>query len=133
MSHEQLRILIADDDREDLELIEESLLHAAPAAVLLTVKNGRAAIEFLNTAKKTELPSLIVLDYSMPELNGLEALTIICNDIRFDGIPVVILSTSDSPTHIEACKNRGAADYFVKPSTLAEVDTIARKIIALCN
>lgn len=100
MAHSILRILIADDDKEDLELLEESLTNVKSDADLSMVHNGKAVLEFLETAADDKLPSLIILDYSMPELSGLDVLRIVCNNSRYENIPVVIFSTSDSPAHI---------------------------------
>ena len=86
MSPQALHILIADDDAEDLELLEESLLNAKANAVLSIVKSGKAVLEFLKAASDDTLPSLIVLDYSMPELNGLQVLSIVSNDPRYETI-----------------------------------------------
>ena len=133
MSHTTKRILIADDDAEDLELLQESLKNVDSEAELSTVHNGKAVLEFLDITAGNKLPCLIILDYSMPELNGLEVLRIVCNDSRFQGIPIVIFSTSNSPTHIRECKNNGAVEYFVKPQTMGDFDVIAAKMIALCN
>lgn len=133
MSPQALHILIADDDAEDLELLEESLLNAKANAVLSIVKSGKAVLEFLKAAADDTLPSLIVLDYSMPELNGLQVLSIVSNDPRYETIPVVIFSTSDSPVHIKECKKNGAIEYFIKPKSISELNVIAEKLIALCN
>ena len=133
MSGKAIHVLIADDDAEDLELLEESLLNAKANAVLSIVKSGKAVLEFLKAAADDTLPSLIVLDYSMPELNGLQVLSIVSNDPRYETIPVVIFSTSDSPVHIKECKKNGAIEYFIKPKSISELNVIAEKLIALCN
>lgn len=128
-----LHILIADDDKEDIELLEESFRSALSSVELSTVDNGSAAVQLLNSAADSNLPSLIVLDYSMPLLSGPEVLSIIRSDPRFKDIPVAILSTSNSPAHIQACKNYGAVAYFVKPQSLPELENIAKRMIALCH
>jgi len=131
MSHAPLRILIADDDQEDLELLGEALRNTGSQLELTTVLNGSAALQVLRSAEDDNLPALIVLDYSMPLMSGLDVLKVICNDSRYERIPVVILSTSNSPAHIEECKNHGALEYFVKPKSIPELDLIAQKLIGL--
>jgi CheY-like chemotaxis protein len=133
MSPKAKHILLADDDEEDLELIEESLLQLKPNAKLDKVSNGRAVIEYLNTRPVNDLPCLIVLDYSMPELNGLQVLSVISGDARFQAIPIVMLSTSNSPDHVKQCKENGAVEYFIKPNTLHGFEAIAENLLALCN
>ncbi|OQP67530.1 response regulator [Niastella populi] len=70
MEHKLVKIFITDDDQEDLELMEEAILKAEPSARLQKFTNGRTALEFLNSRVDDDLPCLIVLDYSMPVING---------------------------------------------------------------
>ena len=129
MHQKVLQILIADDDEEDMELIEESLLKVKPDATLYKVKNGKAVIDYLKSKENKELPALIILDYSMPVLNGAQVLSIISRDPLWGTIPVVVFSTSNSPLHIQECRKSGAIDYFIKPRTMQELSMIAEKIL----
>ena len=126
-------ILLADDDEEDLELIEEAILGAESNVTLHKVKNGKALIEFLDRTKKGQLPNLIIMDYNMPELNGAEVLSQIRRKADYISIPIVILSTSNAPLHQQECKARGASEYFVKPNTLSELDALAEKMLSFCG
>lgn len=99
MQNKQVKILIADDDQEDLELIEEAFLKIEPAIQLQKFTNGKTAIEFLNSRSDLELPCLIILDYSMPELNGSQVLHFIKENLRYHNIPKIILSTSNATSY----------------------------------
>jgi CheY-like chemotaxis protein len=127
-----VRILIADDDQEDLELIEEAILDADPDAVVHKVSNGKAAIEYLDDLQDGDLPQLIVLDYNMPELNGAEALSIIGQQDRLKEIPRIVLSTSSAALYMHESKKNGAQEYFVKPDTKSGLEALAKKMLALC-
>ena len=124
-------ILVADDDEEDLEMIEEAILSVEPYTAIRKVRTGQSVINTLSNTDDHNLPSLIILDYSMPELNGAQVLAIICNDSRYVNIPMVVLSTSNSPSHIQECKYNGATEYFVKPNTLAELRSLVEKMLSL--
>lgn len=126
-------ILIADDDEEDLELMEEAILGTESNALLHKVKNGKALIEFLQKTNPNQLPHLIIMDYNMPELNGAEVLSQLRSQPHYSSIPVVVLSTSNAPLHQQECKANGASEYFVKPNTLRELDDLAKKMLAFCN
>ena len=126
-------ILLADDDEEDLELMEEAILSAESNALLYKVKNGKALIEFLDNVGSNQLPHLIIMDYNMPELNGAEVLSQLRNRPSYTSIPVIILSTSNAPLHQQECKARGASEYFVKPNTLTELDALAEKMLSFCG
>jgi CheY-like chemotaxis protein len=69
----------------------------------------------------------------MPELNGYQVLSIVARDARFQGIPIVMLSTSNSPEHIRRCEEQGAIAYFIKPHTINGFEGIAQNILSLCN
>ena len=133
MSEKIYTILAADDDLEDLELIEDAILSLEPATKFHSVTNGNGVIDFLDKREDNELPHLIVLDYNMPELNGAEVLAHICNQKRFNAIPKIILSTSGAPLHIDECMNCGATEYFVKPNNLADLEALARKMLDFCK
>ena len=126
-------ILVADDDEEDLELIEDAIMKLEPTAALHKLKNGNAVIEYLALQPDNALPGLIILDYNMPELNGSQVLSQIGKQVRYKAIPKVILSTSSAPIHIHECMNNGATEYFVKPNNIQDLNALAKKMLALCQ
>lgn len=126
-------ILLADDDEEDLELIENAITNIEPAADLHKVTNGKAVLEYLNNQPDNKLPCLIVLDYNMPELNGSEVLSLIYKEERYENIPKVVLSTSGAPTHIQDCMIKGASDYFIKPNNMGDFGKLAKRLLDYCN
>lgn len=123
-------ILIADDDVEDLELIEEAILGFEPNARLHKVYDGKAALEYLEELQDSKLPALIILDYNMPQLKGSEVLLLLNDQPRYSSVPKIILSTSSAPLYMDECKGNGAAEYFVKPNTQRELDRLAEKMLA---
>ena len=131
--HIKPTILMADDDYEDLEMIEEAITSIKPDASLHKVVNGKAAIEFLSSQPDNKLPCLIVLDYNMPELTGLEVLSVIRKNKRYEKIPKVILSTSNTPAAIRECLNKGATEYLVKPSNMTALLNVAEKMLKYCG
>lgn len=125
------KILIADDDLEDLELIEDAILTAEPAVELHKFTNGLTAIEYLNSRLDKELPGLIILDYNMPELNGAQLLLSLKAQERYKSIPKVVLSTSNAPLHIHECLSNGASEYIVKPDTMKELYTLVKRLLVI--
>ena len=133
MSDSLIDILLADDDDEDLELIENAIVEIEPAADLHKVTNGKAVLEYLYNQPDEKLPCLIILDYNMPELNGSEVLALIDKEKRYNNIAKVILSTSSTPTHIHNCINNGASEYFIKPNNMGDFVKLAKKMLDYCN
>lgn len=133
MPYTPLTILMADDDFEDLELIESAITNIEPGADLHKVTNGKAVIDFLTNRPDTKLPCLIILDYNMPELTGSEVLALICKEKRYELIPKVVLSTSSTPAYIHECLNNGATEYFVKPDNIPDLAKLAQKMLNYCK
>lgn len=132
MKGHSVKIIIADDDPEDLELIEQAILEEEPSAELHTFTSGFSAYEYLSTIKDDDLPCLIILDYNMPQLNGAEVLSTLNKQIRYRTIPKIILSTSDSAMHKHASLISGATEYFTKPSNYSDYTSLAKKLTSFC-
>lgn len=127
------KILIADDDLEDLELIEDAILDAEPQVELHKFTNGLTVIEYLNSRLDEELPCLIILDYNMPELNGAQLLLSLKAQERYRSIPKVVLSTSNAPPHIHECLSNGATEYLVKPDSMKTLTSLVERLLTFCR
>jgi CheY-like chemotaxis protein len=126
-------ILIADDDLEDLELLSEVILQLEANTRLHMVSNGVMVMDFLAKAKDEELPSLIVLDYNMPNMNGAEVIEQLCKNPRYENIPKIIWSTSNNSNYIKECMEKGATSYFVKPATHKNLQEQAEQMLKMCK
>ncbi|MEP7143223.1 MAG: response regulator [Ferruginibacter sp.] len=133
MPQKPISILLADDDMEDSELLEEAILNIEPAATVKHVSNGKKVMDFLKNCSNPELPCLIILDYNMPEMTGAQVLTWLGSQSRYQFIPKVIFSTSGAESHVNECKGKGAIDYFVKPFNMNELETLTKKMLSLCS
>jgi CheY-like chemotaxis protein len=126
-------ILVADDDSDDQELLEEAIREIAPDTKAAKVWNGKEALEYLENCSGDNLPCAIVLDYSMPIMNGAEVLAILYKNPRFGAIPKFIWSTSSATIHIQECMNNGAINYFVKPDSPDKLHAVVEEILAACT
>lgn len=125
-------ILLADDDTEDQEILEESILMLAPKTDIRTVNNGQQVIDYLATCGEMGLPCLIILDYKMPILNAVEVLERISRNRQYESIPKVVWSSSQQPDHVKQCIDNGASNYFVKPNKAAELTSMTKTMLDLC-
>src|SRR4051812_6021502 len=111
-------IMLIDDDRAHLLLTRRYLEKAGADRPIISYNSGEAALAYLEQAKSgaesARMPALIVCDMKMPQLGGLEVLTWLKARREFDGLSVVMLSTSDEPSDISAAKAVGAVRYLVK-------------------
>lgn len=113
-------ILVADDDLDDQELIQDALAdNAIGTEKLRFVNDGEELIRFLANAKT--LPSIILLDLNMPRKSGREALDDIKQNPSFKHIPVVMFTTSDSYIDIKECHKLGCNAYLTKPNNYLDL------------
>ena len=133
MKSNSLTILMADDDFEDMELVETALSDVNPSVRLHKFSSGREALDFLADQPSNKLPCLIILDYNMPEIKGSELLSIMRKEERYNEIPKIVLSTSSAPIHIHECMSSGATAYMVKPHSLSEMNKLAQKMLSYCH
>lgn len=101
-----LKILIADDDREIVDMIE--LYLAGEDYEIIKAYDGKECMEML---KQHEI-SLLVLDIMMPHIDGLE----VCKNLReTSNIPVILVSAKTAPLDKVQGLSGGADDYITKP------------------
>ena len=121
------KILYADDDLDDKSWISEANKILNYSLDIEFVENGREVFEWLK--QYGNLPSLIVLDLNMPELDGRQTLQKLKATDEYKEIPVVILTTSSNKADIEICRRLGASLYLVKPDKYSEWQQIVKQFI----
>lgn len=131
---ETRKIMFIDDDSEDRLIVEEALQTVNSEIGIRFSQSAADALQILDDSFKHEqLPCLIVLDVNMPKMSGPELLSILKNDSRFSGIPVIIYSTSVNPYEKDKCVKLGAHSYITKPVSYTESLEIAKKFIDACQ
>lgn len=109
-------VMVVDDDILIARLLSHWLMQRGFDVEI--VKNGRQAIEFLDTG---EPPRLIILDIMMPFADGFEVLTQIRARKNWKKIPVIMLTSKSSETSVVRAFEAGADDYVTKPFKPAEL------------
>lgn len=122
---EKATILIAEDEPSQRELLEGFLKKEGFAVE--TASNGREAIEKI----EADFFDLALLDYKMPELDGLQTLREI--RIRFPELPVVMMTAYGTVETAVASLKEGAIDYLTKPIDLDELLLILRSVLERSN
>ena len=120
-------ILLVEDDAADALLIRDALAERGGARAVTRVEDGIAALEHLR-APGASRPDLILLDLNMPRMNGHELLGVLKADQALRTIPVVILTTSESPVDVHRAYTGHANAYVVKPMTLTAFTHAVRSI-----
>ena len=130
-------ILLAEDNSADIELVREALADRAIAYELEVVEDGERAMDFIESIDRDSTlhcPKLFLLDLHLPKRDGQEVLRCLRASERCGQTPVVILTSSDSPTDRETATRNAALHYFRKPSTLEQymqLGDVVKSIIAL--
>lgn len=124
------RILIVDDDDEDVFAIRRAFSKLDESIELHHLCDGAAAVEYLLDVKELRhLPDLVLLDINMPRVNGFDTLKALRSSDLTQHLPVVMLSTSDSVPEIRRAYASGANAHLVKPSSMAKLTFMAKAIV----
>jgi len=126
-------ILVVDDDITLIKYILNMLIKN-PDYVVLTTGDGKSACEIA----KAELPDLIIMDWQMPKMNGIEASLQLNQDDMTKDIPIIILTGAMiNPSDLNTALVSGAVDYLRKPiddiELLARVSNMLRLSTAYLN
>lgn len=104
------KILIAEDETDIRELIAYSLTNIGGFQVV-KAKNGVEAVE----VAQAEVPDLILMDFRMPKMTGVEACAKLKEIPETRDIPIVFLSAMGQEKEIQSGIDAGAVEYIVKP------------------
>lgn len=107
-----MRIMSVDDSKTTREFVKNAV--DILGFEFLEAEDGKIALDLL----KEEGPvDLILLDWNMPNLNGLDMLKIIKKDDRFKNIPVTMVTTEIERNKVVEAISHGAKNYVMKPFT----------------
>jgi CheY-like chemotaxis protein len=119
----RIHILLVEDNKGDILLIEEALEEGKVANDVSIVKDGEKAIQFLDKEgdyKESLTPDLIILDINLPRKNGFEVLQYVKQTDHLKHIPVIMLTTSSSERDIAKSYDQHANCYITKPVGVEE-------------
>lgn len=125
-----IHILLVEDNEGDIILTKEALSDAKIKNKVSVVKDGEAAINFVNEGLNDEslLPDLILLDINLPKVDGKEVLHYLKNTPALKRIPVVMLTTSSSEMDVEDSYNNHANCFITKPVNFDKFFEVVRMI-----
>ena len=118
-----MRVLIVDDEKA-LRDIMNILFKDAGFEQTIQATNGKEALDLL----KSESADLIISDWSMPEMDGLELLKACKKDPLIKNIPFVISSARCERSEMQEAIEAGADAYVVKPFRFRELDDTLQKV-----
>ncbi len=114
----ELTILLVEDNEDDRFLTMRVLKKLPFPVRVVSAGNGDEALRMIAGAGAGSLPSVVMLDLQMPRVGGLTLLSRIRELFSQEQLPALILSSSDNPGDIAACRELGITAYLQKPLEL---------------
>ena len=124
------RILLAEDNANDVELTLAALQSHHVANEIVVVRDGAEALDYLfrrgpYVDRDAEDPGLLLLDLKLPKIDGLEVLRHVKAEPRLRRLPVVLLTSSREESDIVRSYDLGVNAYVVKPVQFSDfVETV---------
>lgn len=127
-----ITVLLAEDNPGDVFLVRRALeKHGLTDVELVVVEDGQAALRYIERVDGDDTsvsPDLALLDLNLPRATGSRILLRIRQSRRCGGIPIIIVTSSDSPLDRDAASELGATAYFQKPGDLAGFMQLGRVV-----
>jgi CheY-like chemotaxis protein len=127
-------VLLAEDDANDVLLLQLAFREAEIHNPLYVVNDGQEAIDYLSGAAKFAdrsrfpFPDLLILDLKMPRKTGIDVLQWLAEEEAMRCLPTIMLSSSTHPGDIEKAYRLGVNAFVVKSPGTAERTEFARII-----
>ena len=114
------RILIVEDDPNDVELTLTALSEYNLANEVVITRDGQQALDYLYcrgefAGRPDDNPAVMLLDLKLPKVDGLEVLQRVKSDAQLKMIPVVVLTSSHEEKDMMRSYSLGVNAYVVKP------------------
>ena len=117
-----MNLLLAEDNLPDALLLKEALAEESLPVRFYMEPDGERAIDFIARAERepdAPCPQIVLLDLNLPKIDGFEVLRRIRASAKFGDLPVLIVTSSDSPADRSTAAALGAG-YFRKPASYHE-------------
>ncbi len=118
MDHQPIKILLVEDNEDDIFTIRKAFEAAKLLNVVSVVKDGEEALAYLRRQGQyhdAECPGLLLLDIRMPKKDGFEVLKEIKGDPALKSLPVIVLTTSKQEEDVVKSYAGGACSFITKP------------------
>jgi two-component system, chemotaxis family, chemotaxis protein CheY len=104
------RALVVDDSRVMRTILRRTL--EGRGFEVVEAENGRKALERLTMMR---IPDLALVDWNMPEMNGIELIAELRRDRNYDAMLVMMVTTETETEQVQRALNAGANEYVMKP------------------
>jgi CheY-like chemotaxis protein len=129
---DKLSVLLVEDNEDDVLIAQRAFKEFKFISGVHIARDGQEALDMLSATgsragQKPLRPSIILLDITLPLMDGIALLKRLKADPALRVLPVVMLTTSSRQEDITRAYENGAASYITKPASLEEFLDLARK------
>ncbi|RLD56676.1 MAG: hypothetical protein DRJ05_10965 [Bacteroidetes bacterium] len=125
---DKYKILIVNDQEVDYQIITSYLNLSSDHYSIIQAKNGKIACEVAGK----ELPDLIIMDWDMPVMNGIDAIKQIKKTVATKDIPIIMLTAvNKSSENLQTAFNAGALDFVRQPIDKIEFLTRVKSVLLI--
>jgi CheY-like chemotaxis protein len=122
---EDMTILLAEDAEIQRDILVDNL-NDLGFHNIISAKDGKQAFSEL---KKNKMVDLIISDWSMPEMDGLELFKTVKKEDEFKDIPFVLLTVQSDKSKVVEALQEGITDYLLKPVPLGDLQKKVRSLL----
>jgi chemotaxis family two-component system response regulator Rcp1 len=112
------RLLVVEDNDGDVFLIKRALRENNVPVEVTVCRDGESAVRLLNSQEMESPPDAIIIDLALPRLDGVDVLRKILNRPAYVGTPIMVFTSSPSPSDKHRIELLTGARYVQKPSGL---------------
>lgn len=129
---EPTRILLVEDEPNDVELIRIALQHYSFAGQIDVVEDGEKALLYLlgqeGEPPCQPLPRLVLLDLKLPKISGIRVLQTLRSQPRTQALVVVVMTSSQEDVDLNTCYRLGVNSYVVKPLDFEQFVQVSQQV-----
>lgn len=125
-------MLLVEDNPGDVRLLQETLKEAGCPIHMDVTHDGTEALRYLRREREfshVSRPDLVLLDLSLPGLDGRHVLAEVRSDVTLNGIPIVIFTSSTDDEDVLFAFNFHAEGYLRKPVGIKEFNALVDRVV----
>jgi two-component system, chemotaxis family, chemotaxis protein CheY len=120
---QHVRFLVVDDSPTVISVVSSALVNRLGAEKIYTAKNGQEALEIIETRDI----DIIISDWEMPLLNGIELLRHVRKHHKINDIPFIMMTARGDRDHVVSAVQQGVSHYVVKPFSADKLEDAINK------
>jgi CheY-like chemotaxis protein len=120
-------VMVVDDEKFQFEFVSKMLVEEPYSLVFAT--GGDEAMKMLRGAR----PDVLLMDYKMPRMDGIEVIRWMKASSRFSNIPIIMITSHSEESVVEDSLKAGAADFMVKPLSQKGLIAKLREVLAVAK